>query len=104
MGGTSLAQLVAKQRGRTRESPHLWFSRVFYEASRDLGSQPTPRNRPRRSLSSPGVVTPILVVSGRNSRRVAYARPFRFALLRCNSRNSRAAHLRGRISSQGGST
>src|SRR3954463_9276276 len=62
MGGTSLAQLVAKQRGRTRESPHLWFSRVFYEASRDLGSQPTPRNRPRRSLSSPGCSdTPILV-------------------------------------------
>ena len=24
-------------------SPHLWFSRVFYEAARDLDSQPSPR-------------------------------------------------------------
>ena len=35
--------LVTKRRARTRESPHLLFSRVFYEASRDLDSQPPPR-------------------------------------------------------------
>jgi hypothetical protein len=35
--------LVIKRRARTRESPHLLFSRVFYEASRDLDSQPPPR-------------------------------------------------------------
>ncbi len=44
---------LVPRRGRTHESPHLWFSRVFYEASRDLGSQPPTRSRPRRSLSSP---------------------------------------------------
>ena len=31
------------------------FSRVFYEASRDLDSRPPSRNQPRRSLSSPRV-------------------------------------------------
>ena len=39
------------------------FSRVFYEAARDLDSQPPLPKRPRRSLSSPGVllyVGPIL--------------------------------------------
>ena len=35
--------LVTKRRARTHESPHLLFSRVFYEASRDLDSQPPPR-------------------------------------------------------------
>src|ERR1700759_5463074 len=35
--------LVTKRGARTRESPHLFFSRVFYEAARDLDSQPPPR-------------------------------------------------------------
>ena len=35
--------LVTKRRARTHESPHLLFSRVFYEAARDLDSQPPPR-------------------------------------------------------------
>ena len=51
--------LLTKQqpdRGRSCACPHLWFSRVFYEASRDLDSQPPPRIRPRRSQSSPGVM------------------------------------------------
>ncbi len=37
------AWFLIRPRGRTRESPHLWFSGVFYEAAPDLGSQPPPR-------------------------------------------------------------
>jgi hypothetical protein len=37
------AWFLIRPRGRTRVSPHLWFSREFYEATRDLGSPPPPR-------------------------------------------------------------
>jgi len=34
---------LIRQRAGTRESPHLFVSRWFYEAYRDLDSQPPPR-------------------------------------------------------------
>src|SRR5438477_11686327 len=56
----TIGWLAAKRqlpcRGQSCACPHLLFSRVFYEASRDLDSQPPPRIRPRRSQSSPGVM------------------------------------------------
>jgi len=58
-GGVRYSGLVTRRRERTRGcepwSSHLFCSWVFYEASQDLGSQPSPRIRPRRSLSSPGM-------------------------------------------------
>src|SRR3954469_17204344 len=50
---------MTKRRGRTRESPHVLVFRVFYEAARDLDSQPPLRNdhveacRPRGVLPHP---------------------------------------------------
>ena len=41
-GAETSGLAVAKRGGRARESPHLLFSRVFYEAARDLDSQPPP--------------------------------------------------------------
>ena len=49
---------MAKQRGRTRVSPHLWFSRVFYEAARGPRLATIQTSRPRRSLSSPWMYCP----------------------------------------------
>src|SRR3954470_6034956 len=47
--------VVARQRGRTCDRPHLWFSRLFYEAYRGPRLATVPTVRPRRSLSSPWV-------------------------------------------------
>ena len=55
VGAKTSYLVLPRPGGRTRESPHVLFFRVFYEASRNLGSQPPPLNRPRRSLSSPGL-------------------------------------------------
>jgi hypothetical protein len=63
-----LGQLAAKplrNRGRNCACPHLFFSRVFYEASRDLDSQPPPRADHVEACRPLGVMCPRLIVEAR---------------------------------------
>jgi hypothetical protein len=54
-------------------SPHLWFSRVFNEAARDLDSQPPPRTdhveacRPRGCTHHPSRFLPALPPNENNA-------------------------------------
>ncbi len=48
---------LTRRRDGSRETPHLWFARIVLRGQPGvLDSQPHPRNRPRRSLSSPWCV------------------------------------------------